>query len=193
MHARYQYVRRRALGGLAVVALLMSGVSYAALQSQPVILTGNSIETASAGLQLSTDGSSYGASRLGFDFSNVIPGGPAVPAAGQPFYLKNTGSAPLALKVYVSNTLSNPGQIDLQKVSLLLTAVGSGAAARAYSLQGLIEAAASGGLDLDASSLPAGGVQQYRLQVSMASAAVTGSSATLGSIDINFSGIAQGN
>jgi hypothetical protein len=179
----------RAFGVVAVLVVIVSGVTFAALQSQQDTLTGNTIQTATANLQLSTDGATYTSSQAGFSFTNIVPGGSAVPTAGYSFYLKNAGGTPLNLKMAVVSTPTNPDGVDLSKVSVLLTTVGSGTPIQTFSLQSLM---ASGGVSL-AGSLANGTSQQYKLQVSMSTDAISGSSASLGNIDFAFSGVAVSN
>lgn len=182
------------IAGLMLAAvIILSGVTFAALQSQRNTLAGNTIQTANANLQLSADGVAYSDSHAGFDFNNLIPGGSAMPAAGYPFYLKNAGSTPLSIKVAVSSTPSNPNSVDLTKVNILLTTVGAGTPAQSFSLQSLVDSFAAGGTAISTSGLPAGGVQQYKLQASMMTDAVTGSSASLGNVDLVFYGTAVAN
>jgi hypothetical protein len=183
----------RAVGIVAAVMIIVGGVTFAALQSQQNVLAGNTIQTATANLQLSTDGTNYSDSHSGFDFNNIVPGGQAVPITGYPFYLKNGGGTPLALKFAVASVPTNPNNVDLSKVSVLLSTIGSGTAAQSFSLQMLMLASSSGGLAINGNNLASGAVQQYKLQVSMTSDAVTGSSASLGNIDFAFSGLAQSN
>lgn len=183
----------RALGVMATVVIVAGGVTFAALQSQQDTLTGNTIQTATANLQLSTDGANYGDSLPGFNFSDLIPGGPAVPTAGYSIYLKNSGGTALALKLAVSSVPANPDNVDLSKVNVLLTTVGSTAGAQSFSLSSLMAAGASGGLEITGGNLGSGTVQQYKLQVSMAGDAFSGGSATLSNIDLAFSGLAQAN
>jgi len=183
----------RAVGVVAATVVVVSGVTFAALQSQQDTLTGNTIQTATANLQLSTDGISYSNSHPGFDFNELVPGGQAVPVSGYPVYLKNAGGTALALKFAVSSLPSNPNNVDLNKVNVLLTTIGSGGAPQSFSLQSLMSASASGGLPITSGNLASGATQQYKLQVSMSSDAVTGSSASLGNIDFSFGGLAQSN
>jgi hypothetical protein len=177
----------RALGIVSAVVIVVSGVTFAALLSQQAVLTGNSIETASANLQVSTDGTNYATTHAGFDFNGLIPGGPAMPTAGNPFYLRNIGSSPLALKFSVTTTPNNPNNVDLNLVAVNLITVGNGA--QVFSLQQLIDANSTGGVALTGggSSLAGGAIQQYKLQVSMNANAVNGS-ASLSNIDFAFSG-----
>lgn len=180
----------RAAGVIAAVLVIVSGITFAALQSQQDTLAGNTIETATANLQLSTDGTSYGNSRAGFDFNNLVPGGQPVPIAGYPVYLKNNGGTPLALKMAVTSVPTNPDNVDLSKVNVLVTLVGSSTGAQSFSLQSLT---GNGGVALPFGNLAANTSQQFKLQASMASDAVNGSFASLGNIDVSFTGTALSN
>lgn len=183
----------RALGVTSAAVVVVSGVTFAALQSQQDTLTANTIETATANLQLSIDGSYFSNSMPGYDFNNLIPGGPAMPVAGAPVYLKNTGNTALALKLAVSSVPSNPNNIDLSKINVLLTTVGGGGSPQSFSLQSLMDAANSGGLDITSGNIAAGNTGQYKLQIAIASDAVIGSSASLGNIDFAFNGVVRSN
>jgi hypothetical protein len=183
----------RAIIIAAAVVIVIGGVAFAALQSQQNTLTGNTIETSTANLRISTDDITYSNSHAGFDFNNLIPGGPAVPAAGYSVYLKNSGGAPLALKLSVNSVPTNPDNIDLSKVNILLTKVGGGTSIQSFSLQSLMAASSNGGAAFNSGNLDNNNTAQYKLQVSMDSDAVTGSGAALGNIDFTFSGIAQSN
>lgn len=140
---------------------------------------------------MSTDGINYSNSHIGFDFNNIVPGGSAVPETGNPFYLKNAGGTPLAIKFKVSTTPSNPNNVDLSKVNIILTTVASGTSAQTFNLQSLIASSTTGGVAISGNNLDIGATQLYKLQVSMAADALTGSSAILGNIDFAFTGYAQ--
>lgn len=183
----------RAVGMVTAVVIIVSGVTFAALQSQQDTLTGNTIETATANLQLSTDGTNYSDSHAGFNFNNIVPGGQAVPTTGYPFYLKNAGGTPLSLKLAVTSLPTNPNTVDLGKVNVLLTPVATGTPMQTFTLQSLIASSASGGLAITSGNLASGASQQFKLQVSMATDAVSGSTASLGNIDFSFSGTAVSN
>jgi hypothetical protein len=182
---------KRSIAVATLLTGLAGGATFAALQSQQDTLTGNLISTASANLLLSNDGTTFTSSQSGFDFNNIVPGGPAQPATGYSFYLKNTGGTALDLKLYVSSTPSNPSSINLSKVNIVLTPVGSGTTAQTFSLQSLIDAKATGGLAITGSAINAGLTQQDKLQVSMTSDAVVQNSANLGNIDFAFIGQTQ--
>jgi hypothetical protein len=181
----------RAVMVMAVVGAVVSGVTFAALTSQQAVLAGNTIETATADLRVSTDGTTYSNSLSGFDFANIVPGGSAVPAAGYNFYLKNFGGTPLLLKLSVGSTIANPNNVDLSKVNVILSSIGSGAQPQSFTLAALIAANTTGGVALTSPSPLMNGTQQkFAVQVSMASDAFSGSNASLGSIDFDFSGLA---
>ncbi len=178
------------VGVTASLVIMMAGIGYAVLQSQQNSLTGNTISTATANLQLSTDGTTFSGSHIGFDFNNIVPGGSAVPTTGYPFYLKNGGGTPLNIKLAVTSLPTNPSNVDLSKVNIILTTVASGQNPQSFSLQSLMNSA-GGGTTISLSNLDTGVTQQYKLQVSMAADAVSGSSANLGNIDFAFTGLAQ--
>jgi hypothetical protein len=184
-------VMGRAVSVVAATVIIVSGVTFAALQSQQIKLTGNTIQTATANLQISLDGSSYGTSQAGFNFTNLVPGGAAVPQYGHGFYLKNAGGTPLLLKFAVSSTPSNPDSVDLSKVSVILT-VGNDPP-QSFNLQSLVAANSTGGLALTLTpQLFAPNAASFvTIQASMATDAISGQSAALGNIDFGFTGIAQ--
>jgi hypothetical protein len=180
----------RAASVAAAVLVVAGGVTFAALQSQQIKLTGNTIQTATANLLISTDGTNYAAAQPGFTFNDLIPGGRAMPQSGYNIYLRNGGSTPLALKLAITNAPSNPDNVDLSKVMIIFTPV-NGGLPESFSLQDLVTAG-NGGLALSApATLFAGNRAQFTMQASMATDAVSGSSASLGNIDFTFTGVAQ--
>jgi hypothetical protein len=191
----------RAVGVLSAVGILVTGVTFATLQSQQATLTGNSIQSASADLRVGTSAASFAASRSGFSFQGLVPGGPAAPADGYTFYLKNYGTATLNLKasigstptnvVYVNGVASNADSVDLSKVSVELTRVDTNAV-QTSTVQSLINGFPAAGLSLTDTIAP-GAVVQYKLRAAMAGDAFSGSSASLGGIDLVFSGAADAN
>lgn len=179
----------RAVLVMSVVGILVSGVTFAALQSQQAVLAGNTIETATADLRVSRDGATYSTTLSGFDFSGVVPGGEAVPVAGSSFYLKNYGNTPLTLKLAVTSVPTNPSNVDLSKVSVILTTVGAGQQPQTFTLAALMADSDSGGVPV-VGNLGVATPQQYKFQVSMAADAFSGTSASLGDIDFAFTGTA---
>lgn len=180
----------RAVGVLGAVGVLVTGVTFAALQSQQATLAGNSIQSATAELKVGTSASTFDVSRTGFSFKDMVPGGPAMPADGFTFYLRNYGTADLNLRMAAGGTLVNTNSTaDLTKVYLHVSRV-DGAADQKISIKDLND----NGLALTGPILPGtAGIAQYKLRVSMDADAFTGQGATLTGIDLVFSGTAAAN
>jgi len=72
----------RAIGVLSAVGIATTLVTFAAIQSTGNALTGNTIQTATAALQISTNSSSgpWTDSVPGFAFTGLVPGGLPGPA-----------------------------------------------------------------------------------------------------------------
>jgi hypothetical protein len=176
----------RAVIIVSAVAVLATGVTYAALQSQAANLTGNSISTATADLRIGTSTSTFSNTRTGFSFGGIVPGAEPTPAEGNSFYLKNYGTAPMALKAAVSSVPTNASNVDLSKVYIIFNRVDTNATQK-LSVASLVEANASGGILLT-DTLAGGVVAQYKTQVSMDNDAFSGQSASIGGIDLVFTG-----
>ena len=193
----YRQTKRR-ISWLKLLLLLLGivgaggGVSFAALISQQAKLAGNTIQTATANLQISGDGSNFSNTQPGFVFSNLVPGAQASPANGYPVYLKNAGGTPLALQIAVSSLPTNPDSVDLSKVHVILTP-NSGGSVQNFTLQALIGSYPAGGQAiLSPSLLMPGATAQYKLQIMMDVDAVNGPSASINNVDFSFGGVATG-
>jgi hypothetical protein len=183
----------RTLTIIVAALLVIGGVTFALLQSQQNSLTGNTIETTTTNLQISTDGTSFSNAHNGFDFNSLIPGGPAQPVAGYSMYLKNSGGSPLVLKLAATSVPTNPDGVDLSKVYIVLTTIGSGTSPQSFNLQSLVTQASTNGVTLTGNPLPNSTTQQYKLQVSMDIDAVHSSAASIGNLDLAFTGVAVPN
>ena len=176
--------------GASVLALAAGGVAFALLQSH-ADLTGNSVQTDSAGLLISKDTNIYSTTTSGYSFTGIVPGFQASQA--KPLFLENTGSAPLALKLSAANPPTNSDDMDLSKVKVVLTprdaTTNAPGAAQSFPLQSLIDN--PGGMPIDSPvALAPSDHQRYDIQVSMDADAVNGSSAALSNLDLTFSGVA---
>lgn len=176
------------------LAVLIAGgaVAFALLQSQAK-LTGNSIQTQTAGLVISQNGTNYGPSAAGYNFSGIIPG--AQLSQTEHIVLKNTGTSPLALRLGIASTPANPSGTDLSKVQVVLTPYSTTTympgTPQSFSLQSLIDAEADGGTSVVyPASLPTGSTEEFNIQMGMDAGAMNGSSATLSNIDLAFTGTA---
>lgn len=174
----------RAVAVIGVVGLIVSGVTFAALRSQQVTLTGNTIQSATAGLEIGTSAANFAASQPGFQFADVIPGGPAMPESGNTFYLENSGTAPLQVSLNIPAAPENDSNISLADISLQITRTDvDGSQTQTASLQSLLDS----GLVLTDPLAP-GTTGQYTVKVSMTADAFDGSSASIGAFDFVFSG-----
>jgi hypothetical protein len=178
----------RAITVISSVAILATGVTFAALQSQAAILTGNSIKSATADLQIGTTASSFAASRTGFSFGNVIPGSSAMPADGNSFWLKNGGAPALTLKAAVSSTPVNTANVNLAKVYIVFTRLDTNTTQK-LALSSLIAGYTGPAVTLT-DNLAGGATAQYKTQVSMDADAFSGQSADITGIDLVFTGTA---
>lgn len=185
------WLRLAQIASMVMASLtLVSGVSYALLQSQLGILRGNTIQTAIANLQLSSDGTNFTNSLEGYNFGSLIPGGMATPTNGYPVYLKNVGTTPLAVKLSIPTGFTNPNNVDLSKVHLILSPIGGGAGQN-ITLQALVDAANSGGVALtQATHIIPTQVIGYNLQISMETDVINGPTASLGNVEFDFGGTA---
>ncbi len=179
----------RAVLVLAAVGLIVGRVTFAALQSQQAVLAGNTIDSATAALQLSTTGADYTSSVQGFTFSGLIPGGPAMPTQynGKALWFKNNGNATLSVKAMISTAPVITGDVDLSKVFLVINPA-SGGNSQTVSLAALQSAASTGGVGLNIPVILPGVQVQYSIQVSMAADAFTGNSASIQNLNVVFVG-----
>ncbi|MGA3150058.1 MAG: hypothetical protein ABSD10_00350 [Candidatus Saccharimonadales bacterium] len=178
----------RGMAVIGAVGVITTGASFAALQSQNASLTGNIINSGTADLRISKDGTTfYSPSTTGYTFDGVVPGGAAAPVGGNLFYLKNYGSANLAIKVGINAAPSNVNNVDLSKVYFQFTRVDSSGSPVSLSLKSLVDSYAAGGTPLS-DTVNAGSTATYSVKASMDMDAFAGSSASLTGINLSFIG-----
>lgn len=187
-HRRSLQPLLRAITVISSITILVTGVTYAALQSGQAKLAGNTIKTATASLKISLNGNDYSDTQSGLTFADVVPGAATATASTNGFYLKNLGSVPLTLKLAISSTPTNTQNVDLSKVYLVLTRTDTNAVQK-LSLGSLVSANATGGTALT-DSLKAGTAADYQIAVQMDADAFSGSSADISGIDFVFNGSA---
>ena len=174
---------------IAMVGMFISlagGVTFASLQSQQAALLNNTISSATADLRIGTSATSFAASRTGFDFKDLVPGGVAQPLDGNSFYLKNYGTAELSVKIAVSSIPLNTSTVDLSKVSLQLTREDT-LAVQTFSVRELVDTFVSGGVLLT-DTIKGGVTAHYTARMSMTADAFSGQSALIDDVDIVFTG-----
>ncbi|HVX57980.1 MAG TPA: hypothetical protein VHA37_09750 [Candidatus Saccharimonadales bacterium] len=173
---------------LIIAVLIIAGaVAFAVWQSDRNTVTGNTVETRTANMQVSRDGVTFSNSVAGHDYSGVVPGsGSGSPSGGYPVYIKNTGDLPLSLKWSVSSVPTSTGGVNLNKVHVLITPVGG--STQSYTMQGLIDAASTGGLAITGNPIGSGAMEEYNIQIAMDADAFNGANASIGNLDFAFIG-----
>lgn len=181
----------RAVLVVGAVAALVTGVTFAALDSQAT-LTDNRVASATAGLQVdNTDDntSSGGSTDVGFKFTGLVPGAEFL-NPGHNFKLTNSGDADLRVKVKVSGSVST-GTIDKTKVHFQFDNLTNTSASENPIVYTLAELEAAGqwlpGVQAP-DSLVAGQDQDFRVKVRLDTDAVAGSSATIDNFTFTFTG-----
>lgn len=173
------------LGGVGAIT---TAATFAALQSSNAVLSSNTISTATAFLSVSNDGTTFNNTKTGFTFANVTPGGAPVPATGYNFYLRNTGTANLSIKVTMATAPTNLNGIDLSKVFLDFSRTETGLS-QSVSIKALLDSNTAGGTLLN-DVVNAGATGQYNVKVYMSADAYTGGNgATISGVDLIFSGL----
>lgn len=176
----------RAIGVIGAVIVIMTGVTFAALQSPQVMLNNNSISSASADLRIGTSAASFAASRTGFSFTDLMPGGSPSPVDGNSFFLKNYGTAPLTLHISIGSIPVNPSNVDLSKVSFVIMRVDT-SVSQTFTIQSLVDSYVTGGVIMDG-QLVGGAVAEYKLRAVMTADAFSGQSASIDDLDLVFAG-----
>lgn len=175
---------------IVAVGVVSTSVTFAALQSPAATLTNNTVNVGAADLRIGTNGTTFTVPSIaGFTFDGVVPGGPAVPAAGNSFYLKNYGSAPLAIKVSVNTTPTNLNNVNLAKVYLDFTRIDDGSSELSIPLKTLMDTNSTGGYTLN-ETIQSNSIAQFSLRVSMDADAYsgTGVGVSISGISLAFTG-----
>jgi hypothetical protein len=181
----------RPIGVICAIIVLVSGVTFAALQSQSATLQGSRITSATANLLIGDGSGAYSATAQGFNFDNIEPGGAPMPNPGNILSLKNSGTSNLALKLAMDiNTFANPQNANTDRIYITLKPLSGTGPMQQFSLASLMTAYTTNtpvALNLTAS---AGQVSQYSLQVQMTADSVTStlSGVALTGINLIFTG-----
>lgn len=182
----------RAIGIIGAVMALVTGVTYAALQSQAT-LTDNTISSATADLQIDnmenngTNPQAFSDTDTGFAFTGVVPGGSA--SNSHSFQLKNNGTTPMTIKVGMPAlptwVVSPSGTVDNSKVMLNITCTGP-----TLTYNDFVQTIWSTGSSMSG-TLGAGEVTACTTNVTMDSDAFTGESAASSTFNLIFTGTAS--
>ncbi len=169
----------RALFSIGAVAALATGITFAALNSQAT-LSGNTI-SATQGIQLSSDGTTYGGSIPGFAF-NVTPGDST--GVSKTFYLKNTTTSSMSLSLSVpAAVIFTGGTVNNSDVHLALNCT-----TPTLSLTSDLGSLTSSPVSITG-TLTAGSTANCTVNATMTSDAITsGTSVTSNSFDLKING-----
>lgn len=192
----------RAVGVMSAVGILVSGVTFAALNSQ-VTLTGNTLSVASAGLEIDNTENGIAAGQTtdaGYNFEGLVPGGGF--GEEHTFTLKNTGEADLNVTVGATmsdamSTLASEGDtsIDPTLVTFKFTNTATGQS-KNYTMAELEEGDPGnlpGVSGANANALNVDETATFTVQVKLGQDAVNGDSADDAMFDFEFTGTAVGN
>lgn len=173
------------IGGMVA---LITGVTFAALQTDTVTLANNTISTASAEL-LIWNGSEFTNTSQGFAVTNLIPG---EGSDAYPFYFKNNSAFDLKLSAHVGGPVDITGITGgASNVKIKFTDKGSGEVTNT-TLQALIDNDVNLEGVLGANAQGNAGVPvtegNYTVEFDIDPAAVQGSGANVGTFDLEFTG-----
>jgi hypothetical protein len=179
----------RAIWVVGSVAVLVTGVTFAAMQDQ-ASLTGVNMASATADLKVDGADSLVGYSQSeasAFDFNGLIPGGAAV---SETFKLKNEGSTDLDIVVKVTPVTTVNIDKDLIKVKFINQ---DKSVEAEYTLTALESNTGLPGISgpVDASGIGAledGGVEAFKMEVRLEAGAVTGTGGSVDAFDLIFTG-----
>ncbi|MET0779538.1 MAG: hypothetical protein ABWY71_01755 [Candidatus Saccharimonadales bacterium] len=181
----------RAIGVIGIVAGLVTGVTFAALNDQAV-LADSSISTPTATLKL-WDGDSFESQAPGFVVTDLVPGA----GSGEKlFYFQNTGALDLTITAHIPNAPAAPaggyGFSGFENVKVTFTNKHTGATTETN-----MAALLANDVSLPSNPLHAG-VQgdsnvadaegNYAVTFDINPAAVTGSHAGVGDFNVVFTG-----
>jgi len=94
----------RAIGTMGAVAALVGGITFAALQSNTVALSSNTLSSATAALQIGSNSESYSDTAVAGMTATLVPGVPSSPFT---FYLKNNGQSDMNITAHVPTDVSS--------------------------------------------------------------------------------------
>ena len=174
----------RAIGVIGAVAALVTGITFAALQSQAT-LTNNTISSATAGLQVSTDNLGFGASQTGFTVTGLVPGA----GTTKTFYLRNNGEVALNVTARVPALPGPPvfgyGFSGFENLTAKIT---SPACVDIVNTNMLALNAGEVALPCNSLLVAPLGSRSYDIHFDILPSVVTGSQAGVGAFDLRFTG-----
>ena len=181
--------------GVAVIGgttAIIVGITFAALTSNTVTFSSNTISTTNAALKIVKPNGNLVTSLAGFTTSSLVPGTPSSPAV---FDLANTGTTNLGITATIPSaptvTGVSGGNGGADNVDITITDWTG--ASQTFTLSAL----ESGSVSISSNALPAGATGSssststpgdYTYSVNIPETSVTGSSASVSSFDLVLTG-----
>ncbi len=173
----------RAIAVIGAVAALVTGVTFAALTSNSVVLADSNFGTGTASLKIwntDLDPDAYDETAPGFSFTNITPG---VTTAPFTFWLLNDGDTQLNISA-LGTIGAWSGFTNFALVEVDVNNVTQGISDE-YTFAELIDGTPDA---LPGVALDAGEENQYSLTITIPNDALTGSSASVEDFDWTFTG-----
>jgi hypothetical protein len=173
----------RATGVMGVTAAMITGITFAAFNTNSVVLADSNLTVDTSVLRISSGGA-YATAAAGFN-DTLTPG---ITSTAHEFYLQNLSNSNLAISVGVSADAGNlDGNGIIYKIYdqagvLVLEKTYTQLNTTPQLLDGQLNALAAGSAD----GLPTEG--DYTYTVTVNGSAVTGNSGNLGNYDLTFTG-----
>lgn len=177
----------RAVGVIGATAVLATGVTFAALQSNVATLSNTSVTSSTASLKL-WDGDSFELVAPGYTITNLVPG---TGSAVQHLYMQNDGQIPLNVTAHVPAAPSASGFSGWENFKVKIASETGG------SVETNMQALLSGNVVLPANPLSAGATGNSNVEGTEGNYTVTfdidpsstfGNSVSVGSFNIDFTG-----
>lgn len=182
----------RAIGVIGATAVMATGVTFAALTSNVATLSNNSIAETTAQLRVFDPVSGYvTTTATGFTVTGLIPGTESAPKA---IYLKNQGNAALTLSAHATGASSWSGLSDYADLKVKIKDLHD-----QTETETTMALLLGGNVNLTTPSLPVGAegsggadvAGNYAITFEIAPDKVTGSSLSVGSFNLEFTGSVQ--
>jgi hypothetical protein len=182
MNKRFTTIAR-GVAAISAVAIVAVGATFAALTSNPVTLSNNSVTVATPGLQIGKDGT-FSTIVSGFSVTGMYPGA-GYKSAGT-FQLKNTGDVPLILNVKVP-FYTDGATLPSSKLSVALNTSNLDGSGGGVNGMGMASLLGTSGVNL-APQIAPGQTINVVLQFSIASGTDVTSGATSGNFNFVITG-----
>lgn len=176
---------------LLLLAVVVSGTAYAAFVSNTASVQGITFNAGGAGLQVSTNGTTFSEIReSSWNFNNLVPGGVATP---EELWFKNTSSSGIDLNIKGTLRSGVVGDWDLWKNAVEVAILPVAVVTPDPEDWQTLEYWHLTGVNLEGGPLASGATAEYRFHVRMVDTASPDlATETLDSVDFDFVGTQVG-